>query len=169
MERLKWYMKVSDSARKYIVIGLALFVMIGIVTATIMGNRQDIIFQNNNMTYSLMVQQLQEGQYSETLVQADNLIDNQKSSEVVNYLIAIAAINNGETDKATMHMQKVLDLNPYKVEDSMFMLQYAEMLVQAEKKNEAAQVLKRCEVLRVPENYPDYKERILQLQQQLGI
>ncbi|MGG0670216.1 hypothetical protein ABE073_17005 [Lederbergia citrisecunda] len=162
-------MKVSDSARKYIVIGLALFVIFGIITAMIMGNRQDKIFQTTNMTYSLMVQELQEGQYSESLAKADTLDDSKKSSEIVNYLIAIAAINTGEIDKAILHMQKVLDLNPYKVEDSMFMLQYAEMLVQAEKKSEAAQVLKRCEVLRVPESYPEYKERILQLQQQLGI
>ena len=148
--------------------GLALFVILVLITASIIGNKQDIAFQNNNVLYGLMTQQLQEGNYSDALVAAEVLGESQKSSEVVNYFTALAAINLGEIDKALMYMQRALNINPHKVEDSMFMLQYAEMLVEAEKKAEAIQVLERCEVLSVPESYPDYKERILQLQEQLA-
>lgn len=161
-------MNVSDSTRRYIVLGLAFFVLMGLISATVMGNKQDKAFQNNNVLYGLMTQQLQEGNYSDALVAAEVLGESQKSSEVVNYFTALAAINAGETDKALMHMQRALDINPHKVEDSMFMLQYAEMLVQSEKKDEATQVLERCEVLPVPELFPNYKERILQLQDQLA-
>ena len=161
-------MNVSDSARRYIVMGLALFVILGLITASIMGNKQDEAFQTNNMLYGVMVQQLQEEKFSDALATAEMLEEYLKSSELVSYLVSLAAINVGEIDKALMYMQRTLDINPHKVEDSMFMLQYAEMLVQAEKKDEATQVLERCEVLLVPEIYPDYKERILQLQEQLA-
>lgn len=161
-------MNVSDSARRYIVMGLALFVILGLITASILGNKQDTAFQNNNVLYGMLTQQLQEGNYNDALATAELLGESQKTSEVVNYITALAAINAGENDKALMHMQRTLDINPHKVEDSMFMLQYAEILVQAEKKDEATQVLERCEVLPVPEIFPEYKERIIQLQEQLA-
>lgn len=161
-------MNVSDSARRYIVMGLSVFVILGLISASIMGSKQDKEFQANNALYGLMTQQLQEGNYSDALATSVVLGESQKASEVVNYYTALTAINVGETEKALLHMQRALDINPHKVEDSMFMLQYAEMLVQAEKKDEATQVLERCEVLPVPEIYPDYQERILQLQEQVA-
>ena len=161
-------MNVSDSARRFIVMGLSLFVILGLIVASIMGSKQDKEFQANDELFGLMAQQLQDGNYSEALSAGELLAENQKSSEKVNYFTALAAMNAEEIDKALVHMQRALDINPHNVENSMFMLQYAEMLIGAEQKVEASQVLERCEVLPVPEVYPEYKEHVLHLQEQLA-
>ncbi|MBE1556412.1 tetratricopeptide repeat protein [Sporosarcina limicola] len=161
-------MNLSDSSRKYIVIGLSLFVMIGLITASIMGKKQNTAFQLDDTEYSHAVQQLQEGNYAGALEASSALETRQGSSEQVNYLIALAAANSGEIEKSLKHMQRTLDRNPHRVEDAMFMLQYAEFFVMAEQKDEAVLVLDRCATLPIPEDYPEYQERVAQLQQQLA-
>lgn len=161
-------MNLRDSSKKYIVIGLSLFVMLGLITASILGKKQDTAFQLDDVEYSHVVQQFQEGQYAEVIEKSTALEIRQGSSEQVNYLIALASANTGEIEKSLRHMQRTLDINPHRVEDSMFMLQFAEFLVMAEQKEEAELVLERCVSLPVPESLPDYQERVAELQLQLA-
>ena len=107
--------------------------------------------------------------YDQTLAISKELEKNHASSEIVNYYSAVSAANIGELDNATIHMQRALDINPHNVEDSMFMLQYAEMLVYAEKKEEAMQVIERCKTLAVPAEFPQYMERIIELEAEVAI
>ena len=160
-------MNVSDSSRKFIVIGFSLFVILGMITASVMGKKQDKAFQINDAEYSKVVQLVQEKKYAEVLQASEMLKSHQNSSEQVNYLIAFAAANTGEAETSLRHMERTLDLNPYRVEDSLFMLQYADILIMAGKKEEAMLVLDRCATLPDPENYPNYQEQVVQLQQQL--
>lgn len=161
-------MNVSDLTRKFIVLGFSLFIIIGIIAASIMGKKQDTAFQIDDIEYNNAVSQLQEGNYAGVLEGTIALKSRQKSSEPVNYLIALAAGNVGEVEESLKYMQRTLDINPYKVEDSLFMLQYAEFLVMADLKEKAELVLEKCVALSVPESYPQYKERVAQLQQQLA-
>lgn len=161
-------MSLKDSTRKYLVVGLALFIVGGLTTASFRGGKQDNNFRTDNELYSLVTQQLEQGNYEIALAGTKTLEDSQQSSEVVNYIIGLAAVNSGEMAKGVRHLQRVLDINPHKVEDSMFMLQLAEAMVLAEMKNEAELVLERCLTLPTPESFPHYQERIVELQQQLA-
>lgn len=161
-------MNLSDSTRKYITAGIALFVLIGIFVAIGLGKKQDAAFQENEMQYAMVAEQLQQGHFEAALESADQLEKNQRNSENVNYVIALTAVNAGDIEKGIRHMQRALDLNPHKVEDSIFMLQYAEMLVVEEKVDEATQVLTRAEALPTPEEFPEYEERIQELKDHLA-
>ncbi len=161
-------MRLSDSTRKYITAGLALFVLIGIIVSISLGKKQDAAFQANEMQYAMVAEQLQEGRFEAALESSKQLEKNQRDSENVNYVIALTAVNAGDIGKGIRHMQRALDLNPHKVEDAIFMLQYAEMLVVEEKVDEAAQVLAKCESLPAPEEYPEYEERVQELQEHLA-
>lgn len=162
-------MIISDSARRYILAFFSLIVVVGLILSSMMGSKQNKEFQSNYELFSHMNQQFQEGNYTEALKYGELLMMNHKSSETVNYLTAVSAVNAGEIDKALLHMQRALDINPYYVENPMFMLQYAEMLIQAEQKDAAIKVLERCEVLPIPEVYPEYKDHVTHLQEQLAI
>lgn len=161
-------MNLSDSTRKYITAGLALFVVISIFVSIGLGKKQDAAFQENEIQYAMVAEQLQQGHFEAALESAGPLEKNQRNSENVNYVIALTAVNAGDIEKGLRHMQRALDLNPYKVEDAIFMLQYAEMLVVEEKVDEATQVLTRAEALPAPEEYPQYEERIQELKDHLA-
>ena len=61
-------------------------------------------------------------------------------------------------------MQKAMDINPHNVENAMFMLQFGEMLLFAERFEDAKMVLARCQESGwVPEEYPTYQERVQEL------
>ena len=65
---------------------------------------------------------------------------------------------------AAVHMQKTLDINPHKVEDAMFMLQFGEILFFAQRYDNAKTVLTRCQESGwVPAEYPEYQQRVQEL------
>ena len=161
-------MKIQESTRRYIVGGLTLLVVVGLIVANVMGKKQDTAFQADEAQFYQGAAELQEGQYAEALVTLEGVEKRHRSSEVMNYAIGLAAINTGDAEKAALHYQRALDINPYKVEDAMFMLQYAEVLIFAEKKDEAGQVLEHCATFVTPEEFPEYPERVAELQVQLA-
>jgi len=162
-------MNLSVSQRKYILLGLVVFVLLGTVTASIMGKKQDKVFQLNDLEYNQVVQQLQDGNYVEAFEASRHLENRQVSSEAVNYIIALAAANFGNVEKGLNHMQRTLDINPHRVESSVFMLQYAEFLIMVDRNDDAMEVLNRCATLPIPESYPQYQERVIQLQEQIAV
>lgn len=90
-----------------------------------------------------------------------DLIIEKADSEMVNYLAALIAGQNGDFPAAVVFMQKTLDINPYNVERPIFMLQFGEMLFSAEKYEEAKIVLQRCiDAGWAPEDYPEYQEQV---------
>ncbi|AOV08793.1 tetratricopeptide repeat protein [Sporosarcina ureilytica] len=161
-------MKLEESTRKYIFTGLFLFIIIGLITAGVMGKKQDGVFHSDELLYSTAVERLQARDYATALSMLESIEARNSPSEAVNYMIGLAASNNGEVEKGIRHMQRSLDINPHKVEDSLFMLQYGEMLITAEMSEEAQEVLERCAALPVPESFPQYQERVAELQLQLS-
>lgn len=146
-------------------IGIIFVLAVGLFVASFMGKKQDNAFQTDQQVYQLAIQQLQEGNYDVALSEMETLQEHESDSESVHYITALAAVNAGGTEKALVHMQRVLDINPHKVEDSMFMLQYAEMLIGIEALDHAKIVLERCEALAIPENYPEYQEKVAEFQE----
>ncbi|MCM3636535.1 hypothetical protein M3152_02295 [Sporosarcina luteola] len=156
-------MRIQESNRRYIFLGSVLFVLIAIFVANVMGKSQDKVYVADEALYNEMVTQLQQGQYELALEKFHRLEKQQENSEVANYIVGLAAANAGHINMGVQHFQRVLDINPHKVEDSMFMLQFAELLVMANMMEEAEIVLERCEMLPTPEDFPQYQETILEM------
>lgn len=161
-------MKIDEPIRRYIFSGMILLVVVGFIIAIILGNKQDRTFQKNEELYRQMLNQIQETQYDEALLIGEELINNHRKSDAIYYLMGLAAANSGDVELASEYLRKSLDVNPYQVEDPMFMLQYGEILLFEGKNDEASLVLEHCMVLSPPETYPDYLTKVEELQKQLG-
>lgn len=160
-------MRFNDSFRIYLVIGFALIVLIGLITANIMGKSQDSVFAQNEMSYEEMLIAVEEGDFETALEKSTSLEKIQDNSEMYHYTAGLIAANAGEIQKGVGHFQRTLDINPHKVEDPMFMLQFAEVLFNGNLMDEAQEVLERCTSLPTPEIYPQYQERVAQLLMQI--
>ncbi len=151
----------------YFLLGFTALVIIGLIIANFMGKSQDKEFSQEALNFAEMASALQDGQYEKVLEKSISLEKHQSRSELYNYTIGIAEANLGDVEKSVRHFQRILDINPHKVEDSMFMLQYARILAIAEKKDEARTVLERCASLPAPDTFPEYQEMVVQLEKQL--
>lgn len=160
-------MKDKELVRRYITVGIIVFIGIGLGVANWMGKKQDSLYQLDSQQYNLMLSEIQNEHYSDALGLGVGLEKKHSNSDNIHYLTGIAATNTGDYEKGVQQFQRVLDINPYKVEEAIFMLQYAEILLYAEKSAEAAVVLERCSTLPAPVSYPDYHEKVTALQMQL--
>ncbi|MER2190022.1 MAG: hypothetical protein ABS951_03605 [Solibacillus sp.] len=161
-------MRLTEKNRRYILVGMVAFIVIGIFTAKILGSKQDEQFMYEDALYAQANQMYQEGNYIDAMVFSNELLELQPKSEDANYLGALIAAQTGEYKQAAILLQKTMDLNPYKVEDSIFMLQFGEILFMAERHDDAKVVLEKCrEMGWVPEELPTYQERVTKLLTQI--
>ena len=153
-------MKITDTTMRYIVAGMVVIMLVGLWYASFSGKKQDEQFATEQATYNQALQHLQQGQYDQALPLMKQVEKEQPESMPVKYYTGLTLANTGDWVGAAQEFQKALDLNPYKVEDSMFMLQFAEVLTNANKLDAAKVVLERCQTLPVPEQMPDYQDRV---------
>lgn len=154
----------KENTRKYILVSVVVLIVIGLISAKIMGNKQDEEFKANNMLYEQVVQLYSAQNAAEAAPLMAELLKKQPDSEIVNYLGGMIATGNEDYGQAAILLQKTLDINPYKVEDPIFMLQFAEVLVEVERFDDAKVVLERCrEAAWAPEEFPTYQEQVNQL------
>ncbi|GKV57410.1 hypothetical protein NCCP2222_33570 [Sporosarcina sp. NCCP-2222] len=161
-------MSLENSVRRNIVVSIILLATVCLIVANLLGKSQDKTFSQNASTYNEMVSALQENHFEITIEKSRLLEDSQKNTEMYHYVMGLATVSVGEYKKSMQHFQKVLEINPHNVEDSIFMLQYAEILIHADMKKEAQIVLEKCTELAAPESFPEYQERIAELQEQLA-
>lgn len=163
-------MNLKESTRKYILLGAVLFIIVGLVSAKVLAKGQDTQFTTEDVLYQQVAQLYSEGNYSDASNFMNELLLAQPKSEAVNYLGGLVAVNTGEYEQAAILFQKTMDINPHKVEDEMFMLQFGEVLVLAERNEDAKTVLVRCqESAWAPESYPEYQNRVAELLAQIEI
>lgn len=161
-------MQYKESTSKYILLGLVILIVVGIVSAKVLASKQDEEFTYEDMLYQQASQLLQEDKNEEASYFINELLLKQPDSELANYLGGLIAVGNGEYNQAVILLQKSLDLNPHKVEDPMFMIQFAEVLFFAEKYVESKIVLEKCRDRGwTPEAYPNYHERVMELLNQI--
>lgn len=161
-------MQLSESKRKYILLGIVAFIVLGLITAKVFASKQDEEFLKDDLLYQQASQLFQEGNTADASIVVKELLERQPKSEVVNYLAGMISANTGEYTQAAILLQKTLDINPHKVEDPMFMLQFGEVLVLAERHADAKIVLEKCrEWGWAPEEFPTYQERITELLTQI--
>ncbi|WP_107942056.1 tetratricopeptide repeat protein [Metasolibacillus fluoroglycofenilyticus] len=151
----------KETTRKYILLSLLIFVMVGFIVATVLANKQNQIFETEDFLYQQTIQLYQAGNYTEAQSLIADLTIENGDSEMVNYLAGLIAANLGEYSAAAIYMQKTLDINPHNVEVPMFMLQFAEVLFSAERYADAKVVLERCKEWNwQPQDYPGYQEQV---------
>lgn len=154
----------NEAVRKYILIGFVVLIAGGLITAKIMAKKQDEQFAYEDALYQQATQLYGEEKYEEALAYVDELLKTQADSEATNYLGALTAMVNEQYPRAATLMQKTLDINPHKVEDAMFMLQFAEMLYFAERYEDAEVVLVKCrDMAWAPEEFPEYQNYVNEL------
>lgn len=161
-------MQFQESTRKYILVGFVAFIFIGVIAANVMAKSQDDEFLMEDMLYQQAVQFYTDGNYDEASEMVNELLKKQPNSEVVNHLGGAIAATKLDYVQAAIFYQKTLDINPHKVEDPMFMIQFGEVLASAERPEDAKVVLEKCrEQGWAPEDYPDYQTRVTELLTQI--
>lgn len=157
-------MQLKESHRKYILLGIIAFIIVGFITAKIMAKDQDEQFLKNELIYQQAQQLYMEGDYENAYLYINELLKIQPNSEAVNYMAGLIAATNNEYKNAAILMQKTLDINPHKVDDPVFMLQLGEVFYHAERYQDAKVVLTRCKERNwKPEQYPSYQEKVAEL------
>lgn len=154
-------MYIKEVTRKYIFIGLLILIIIGVIVANILAKKQDEEFATEDFLYNQALQLYKDGDYERAQLLVSELTIERADSEIVNYLAGLIAASNNEYESASILMQKSLDINPYKVENAIFMLQFGEILFLAKRYEDAKIVLNRCKDAGwTPEDYPDYQEQV---------
>lgn len=157
-------MQFRESTRRYILIGIVAFVLLGIIVAKVIASGQDEQFAKEDLLYQHAMQLSLNGNYKEAYVYINELLKTQPNLEDVNYLGGLIAVNVGEINQGAILLQKALDLNPYRVEDAMFMLQLGEVFYRAERYEDAKVVLTRCqETGWSPKEMPNYQTKVAEL------
>lgn len=161
-------MQFTETTRKYILIGFVAFIIVGFITAKVLASKQDEEFVVDDKLYQQASELYNEGKYPAAGELINELLLRQPNSEIVNYLGGLNSANNGDYKQSVVLLQKTLDINPHKVEDPMFMLQFGEALFFAERYDDSKIVLEKCrEWGWVPESYPTYQERVMELLTQI--
>ncbi|MDD1505883.1 hypothetical protein PVA17_24525 [Lysinibacillus sp. CNPSo 3705] len=161
-------MTFTEPVRKYILSGVVVFVVIGLIGANIMASKQDKIFEKNENLYNQALQLQTDGNYEDAWEPISKVLKAEPNSEIANYLAGIIAVNKGDVKQGAIYMQKTLDLNPYKAEDPVFMIQLGEIFVVTKRFEDAKIVLQRCQESGwVPEEIPNYQEHVATLLAQI--
>ncbi|WP_336496403.1 tetratricopeptide repeat protein [Psychrobacillus sp. FJAT-51614] len=129
-------------------------------------DRQFVIEQEK---YNVAVQDIQGGEYDQALSLLEEVDQTNTKSVPVKYYIGVAHFYKEDFDKAAQEFSNLLDINPYMVKDSEFMLLFAHTLINANQFDEASIVLERCKNLQTPENMPDYQDQVNQLIKQITV
>lgn len=154
-------MELRESHRRYILLGIVGFIIVGLIVTKVMAKSQDQEFIRNELLFEHVQQLYTEEKYEEALVYVNELLKRQPNSEVVNYMAGLITATNKEFINAANLMQKTLEMNPYKVEDPVFMLQLGEIFYKAERFEDAKEVLTHCQEMGwAPEEYPNYQEQV---------
>lgn len=162
-------MHIKESVRRYILIAIVVLIFAGLTTAKVLGNKQNEDFILSDQLYQQTLQLYNQGNYEEAFKISADLLKRVPNSEVANYLGGLIASLNNEYNQAAILLQKTLDINPYKVEDAMFMIKFGEVLVYSERKDDAKIVLEKCRDMGwAPEDYPEYQQRVAELLTQIS-
>lgn len=161
-------MQLTESTRKYILLGIVAFIVIGFMTAKVLASKQNEEFLMDDILYQQASQLYMEGDYPAAGEVIRELLLRQPTSEAVNYLGGVITANIGDYKQSAILLQKTLEINPHKVEDAMFMLQFGEVLFYAERYEDSKLVLVRGRELGWPQHADlKHKERYTELLTQI--
>lgn len=161
-------MTLAESGKKYILSGIVAFIVVGLIVANVLAGKQDEEFMMSESLYNQALEFQGNGDLDSAELMISEVLKKHPHSEVANYVAGLITAQNGNLNKAAIYMQKVLDINPNKVEDPRFMIQLGEIFVGAEKYEEAKIVLLRCQESQwTLDGFPNYQEQISTLLAQI--
>ncbi|MFC4410003.1 hypothetical protein ACFOZY_06065 [Chungangia koreensis] len=150
---------------KLVLFFMSLILIIGIFTSITLSNNQDHKFIELQMRYNEGLEYFNNKEYENAYNSLNQIVDEFPDSEPVNYLYAISAVNTFHFKESLIYMERALDINPYNVENPVFMIQYAEILINADKIEEAKLVIEHSKNLEQPTNFPNFQERLKELEE----
>ncbi|ALF08820.1 tetratricopeptide repeat protein [Parageobacillus thermoglucosidasius] len=153
-------MEIKEGHVRYIVIGMIIVIILSFWYAHIAGKKQDEQYLKSYNQFNQAVQLMTKNQFAEAKPLLKEVEEKHPNSALVKRYLGLTLANAGELKPAITKMKTALNLNPYLVEDPIFMLQFAEILVFAGEKKEARLVLERCKTLPPPADMPDYQQKV---------
>jgi tetratricopeptide (TPR) repeat protein len=118
---------VKESHTKLLIIGIILFVVIGLITTKSLGTKQDTTFQEHYQYYQLALQYIKEGNYQESAPIMHRLHEEYPESHLVSWYAGLSYAGLGDFVKASNLMQKSIDQRPFLLQDNLFTLQFGEV------------------------------------------
>lgn len=147
--------------RKLILLGLVLFVGIGIFYTNAQGKKQDKGFVEDYQSYQIALAQMQEGNYENAKEQLTKLHNNYPDQANITRNLGLLYAMEGDMDKAALYYQKAVEQRPFIVQEPMFSLQFAEILIEKEEYAAAKQYLEHCKTIAIPEEYTGRVDELL--------
>jgi len=156
-------MNITDKSIRFIVVIMVVLILFGLGFTSFASEKQDEKFANDQAMYHQALQYIQSGENDKALLSLKKINLEYPTSTSVKYYTGLALLNNGEVNSAVNEFQRLIEINPYMIEDSIFMIVFARALVSTEKFEDAKLVLERCKTLQIPEEIPDYLEQVNEL------
>ena len=164
------YFLISHNGRKIIFLLIIFFTICTYGVASKIGKQQDEQFTLEQNLYNEANTLFNTGSFEEAVILTNELIVRYPNSEILNYLHASILSELEEHDMAKFFIEKTLELNPYLMEDPVFMLDFGTILKKGNYKTEALLVFEHClQMDWNPSEYPTYKETITKYIEELTI
>lgn len=154
---------ITDKTLRWLVGGVLFFVMAGLAYTYSSAKGQDEQFLQSYSQFEQARTLFDHQQFDQALPLLQELEQKQPDSALIKNYLGIAYLNTGDIGAAVTKYKSVLDLNPYKVENALFMIQFGEILLLDGKKAEAVLVLEKCLTLAPPAEMPDYQVKVQEL------
>ncbi|MEH7344993.1 tetratricopeptide repeat protein [Bacillus sp. JJ1532] len=147
--------------RKLMLLGLVIFIGIGVFYTYKEGKKQDRGFVEDSQSYQHSLAQMQEEDYKGAKEQLINLHNKYPDQAIITRNLGLVYAIEGEMDKAALYYKKAVDQRPFIIQDPMFTLQFAEILLSLEENDAAKEYLEYSKKLGIPEEFKGHVEELL--------
>lgn len=147
--------------RKLILLGLVLFIGIGVFYTYNAGKTQDKGYMEDYQNYQMSLAQMKENQLEQPKKELMKLHQTYPDQANITWNIGLAFAMEGEMEKAALYYQKAVDQRPFIVQEPMFSLQFAQTLIAVEEFETAKQYLEHCKTISIPEEFVSHVDELL--------
>ncbi|MED4351119.1 tetratricopeptide repeat protein [Schinkia azotoformans] len=144
---------------KYILLGIMVFVFIGILYTNIMGKKQDDVFKQDYTKYQFALQLLETNEFDKAINELNDLIVNYPDEYTLYFQLGLAYSSQGDFEKAAIHYQKAIDIRPALLGNQTFTFKMGESLYNIKQFDLAKAYLSNP----VPEQFQKQRDELLQI------
>jgi len=156
-------MQKKTPIEKYIVLGVVVAIIIGLITALQLGKKQDEQFTMNQMQFNYAQQLMEEERYETGVEMMAEVMANSTPTAYLTQSYGYMNAYVEDYQKASELYLETIEINPYMIENALFMAQLSEFLVVTEQYDKALTVIEQAETLNPPEQLPNYQEILTNL------
>lgn len=147
--------------RKLMLLGLVLIIGIGTFYTYKEGEKQDKRFVEDYQKYQLSLAQMNEDNFKNAKELLMSLHTKYPDQANITRNLGLVYAREGDMEKAALYYQKTVDQHPFSIQDPMFSLQFAQILVAEEEYKVARQYLEHCKTINLPEEYVSRVDELL--------